>query len=57
MKLKYCAEGWPPSVTNPALSEEEREAAKQRYIDEAREQFNIVFTEAEVIKNPGLKCG
>lgn len=53
--MKYQAEGWPSSITDPSLTEEERENAKLEYVMEAAKKYGIQFTIDEVQSNPGLK--
>jgi hypothetical protein len=56
MRLKYMAEGWPPSCTDKNISEEERHERKMDYLADACMRFGLEMSVDDIKSNPGLKC-
>ena len=55
MKIKYEADGWPPSCSEEGISEEEVARRKQKYIEEAKLLYDITLDPENVVRNPGLR--
>jgi hypothetical protein len=55
LKLKYEAEGWPANCREDGLTEEELDARKKAYLDEAWDLYYIRLDPNNIAFNPGLR--
>jgi hypothetical protein len=55
LKIKYEASGWPEECLDKDVPEEVREERKKKFVDEAKEKYDIALDAEEMKPNPGLR--